>query len=90
MDRTELEKKFGISGEELEKSAQAYESGDWPEGKTIRVGRPSIYNDDQLESVTFRLPRSRIRAIDEILVQKGETRSEFLREAVDKAIALTT
>ena len=86
MDTKELEKMFGITSDELEKSAAAYESGEWPEGKTTRIGRPPLY-DDELESVTFRLSKSRIRAIEELMVQRGETRSEFLREAVDKALA---
>ena len=88
MDTRELEKMFGVTSEELEKSADAYERGEWPEGKTTRIGRPPLY-DDEYESVTFRLSKSRIRAIEGLMVQRGETRSEFLREAVDKALAST-
>ena len=86
MDTKELEKKFCVATGELEKSAKAYESGEWPEGRTTRIGRPPFYDDDELESVTFRLQKSRIRAIEEITAQKGESRSEFLREAIDQAL----
>ena len=86
MDTKELEKKFGVTADELEKSAKAYESGEWPEGRTTRIGRPPFYDDDELESITFRLRRSRVRAIEEIAAHKGESRSEFLREAVDQAL----
>jgi len=86
MNTEELEKKFGVTADELEKSAEAYESGEWPAGRTTRIGRPPFYDDDELESITFRLSKSRIRAIEAILAEKGKTRSEFLREAVDQAL----
>jgi len=88
MDAKELEEMFGITAIEIKERAKAYESGEWPPGKTTIIGRPPLY-DDELESVTFRLPKSRIRAIEELITQKGETRSEFLRKAVDKALAST-
>ena len=86
MDAKELEKKFGVTAEELEERAKAYESGNWPPGKTTRMGRPPFSEDDELESVTFRISKSRIRAIEMITAERGGSRSEFLREAVDKAL----
>jgi len=86
MDSDELERKFSVTAEDLEERAKAYESGNWPPGKTTRMGRPPFSDDDQLESVTFRIPKSRIRAINMVTEQCGKSRSEFLREAVDKAL----
>jgi hypothetical protein len=53
----------------------------------IGAGRPRLYDDDDLETVSFRLPKSRIHAIESAIKCKGESRSDFLREAVDKALA---
>ena len=86
MDFRELEKKFGVTTAELEERAKAFESGNWPEGKTTRMGRPPFSEDEELESITFRMPRSRVRAIEAITSQSGETRSDFLRAAVDRAL----
>ncbi|MDR1421805.1 MAG: ribbon-helix-helix domain-containing protein [Coriobacteriales bacterium] len=48
-------------------------------------GRPRLYDDD-LETISFKLPKSRIREIDLVIKQKGESRSEFLRDAVERAL----
>jgi hypothetical protein len=52
----------------------------------LGAGRPRLYEDDELETVTFRLPKSRIRAISAMIEKNGETRSQFLRKAVEKAL----
>ena len=86
MDAKELEKKFGITSQELEERAEAYERGEWPPGKTTRMGRPPFSSDDELESISFRIPKSRLKAIEALSTKRGETRSEFLGAAVDKAL----
>jgi hypothetical protein len=68
--------------------ANAYESGIWPtrkEHETV-MGRPRISNEE-LVTITFRVPKSRVDAIEGLARKLGETRSEFLRDAIDKAIA---
>jgi hypothetical protein len=50
------------------------------------AGRPRMYDDDELKTISFRLPLSRISAIERAAKRKGESRSEFLRDAVDKAL----
>jgi len=86
MDTKDLERKFGVTAEELAERAKAYESGDWSPGKTTRMGRPPFSEDDELESITFRIPKSRIRAIEMVIAERGKSRSEFLRDAVDRAL----
>ncbi len=48
-------------------------------------GRPRVYDED-METVSFRLPRSRIFAIGAVAESRGESRSEFIREAIDAAL----
>jgi len=52
----------------------------------IGPGRPRIFNDDELESVSFRIRKSRLHSIDNVVSQIGESRSDFLREAVDEKL----
>lgn len=48
-------------------------------------GRPRVYDED-METVSFRLPKSRIFAIGAVAESRGESRSEFIREAIDAAL----
>ena len=41
MNAIELEKLMGFAPGELEETAAAYESGEWPSGRTVRLGRSS-------------------------------------------------
>jgi hypothetical protein len=50
------------------------------------AGRPRMYGDDELKTISFRLPLSRISAIERAAKHKGKSRSDFLRDAVDKAL----
>ena len=73
-----------ITDEMFEKLASAYESGDWPGKATgeIVFGRPRIAAEES-RTVTFRLPVSRIIALDKAASIHNTTRSEALREAVE-------
>jgi predicted transcriptional regulator len=53
------------------------------------TGRPSIA-DEEVKPVTFRLPVSKIAALDRLAASHDETRSEFLRDAVDKVLLSAT
>jgi len=90
VDDKELIERYGMTEAELSSlrsDAKSYESGNWPEGKTIIIGRPPLYDGDELENVTFRMRKSRLRAVDRAAKEAGKSRSEFLREAIDKALA---
>lgn len=45
MDAKQLEKMMGFAPGELEKAAEAYEKDEWPKGRTIKPGRPSISDE---------------------------------------------
>ena len=90
INEKELIEKHGMTVEELlslKSDAESYASGNWPEGKTTLIGRPTLYDGDNLENVTFRMRKSRLQAVDRAAKEAGESRSEFLREAIDKALA---
>jgi transposase len=86
MDRQSINKKFDVTEAQLDEWAAEYESGTWdaPLGKLV-TGRPSIA-DEEVRPVTFRLPVSKIATLDKQAASRGETRSEFLRDAVDRAL----
>ncbi|MDR1183333.1 MAG: hypothetical protein LBK67_00885 [Coriobacteriales bacterium] len=69
----------------LDEWANSFESGEWPKGRTVILGRPSLAAED-VKPVTFKLPVSKITEIDERAAQCGETRSEFLRSIIDKEL----
>ena len=73
-----------ITDEMFERLASAYESGDWPGKATgeIVYGRPRIAEEES-RTVTFRLPVSKIVALDKAALAHNTTRSEALREAVE-------
>ncbi|WP_101721801.1 ribbon-helix-helix domain-containing protein [Eggerthella timonensis] len=76
-----------ITDELVEQWAAPWERGEIPgtPGKIV-VGRPRISTED-LATVTFKLPKSQVDALDETAKRAGETRSQFLRALVAEAIS---
>ena len=87
MKTEDLEKKFGVSTSELDNLADRYESGDWPEGRTILLGRPRI-SDEELVSVTIKLPKSQLEAIDNGANREGKSRSAYMRNLLGRAMLM--
>jgi len=85
------EKIITASGVELteqmmDRLAHEWESDTWKGRLTeITVGRPRIMGEE-LVNVTFRIPKSRLSILEAVAKSNGETRSEYLRKAVDKAL----
>lgn len=50
-----------------------------------RMGRPALTPDQVKHSVPVRLTESQIRTLDEAAAVLGISRSEFMRQAVDRA-----
>lgn len=75
-----------ITDDTLDELAKEYESGSW-DGKLgkVVIGRPSLA-DEEVKPVTFRLPISKIAAVDEQAKSKGENRSDYLRGIIDDAL----
>lgn len=78
-----------INDEELETEAEKWERGEWDGHlSNVRVPLPERDQDaDEMVVVSFRLPRSRVRAIDAATERTGVSKSEFYRRAVDHELA---
>jgi len=73
-----------VTDEMLEKWAEPWERGEVPgvaAGFVASPGRPRI-SDEETRIVALRLPVSIVKAIDSKAKQRGETRSQRIREAV--------
>jgi len=78
-----------VSDEWMDKIASAAESDELPGvvlSTKTHAGRPKLYEDNELKTISFRLPVSQLVAIESAVKRSGESRSDFLREAVDKAL----
>lgn len=87
MTNEELHKKFGVTADQLDKWANEYESSDWSHmrfGKVVN-GRPHIA-DEPLDTITVKIPHSRLVAINALQKKKGITKSEFVRQAIDNEL----
>jgi predicted DNA binding CopG/RHH family protein len=87
MKAEELHKKFGVTDEQLDTWAAEYESESWDGmsfGKIIQ-GRPKLY-DEELKTITVKVPASRIAAIQNAASKNGMSRSEFVRQAIDNEL----
>lgn len=74
-----------LSDDALDRMAEEYERGSWSGRSELTPGRPRMYDED-MQTVSFRLPKSRIEAIDALTKQTGESKSQFFRKAVDDAL----
>lgn len=74
-----------LTDEMLNAMAEEYENGTWEGvGKASR-GRPRLYDED-METVSLRLPKSRVAAINAVSKRRGVSKSDFIRSAIDKAL----
>ena len=83
MNDTELCELFGTSVETIEREVAAVESGDLSafDFGRVMLGRPMTH--DKMESISLKVPHSRVVAIERAAKEQSITRSEFLRRAID-------
>ena len=74
-----------LTDEMLDKRAEEYEDGTWSGHGEVAMGRPRLYDED-MGTVSFRLPCSRIRAVEAAAKQQGESKSDFFRRAIDREL----
>ncbi|MFT8874115.1 ribbon-helix-helix protein, CopG family [Bifidobacterium aquikefiri] len=86
MNREEINRMFGVTDQQLDSMAEEYENGTW-KGHVglVKPGRPRVF-DEELETVSFRIPKSRVEEIDRSAKARGESRSQFLRRTIDQAL----
>lgn len=76
-----------IADSRFDEMAKEYEEGTWSGLGEVTMGRPKIYDED-LETVSFRLPKSRIAAVEAVAKKRGMSKSEFYRRAIDRELLL--
>ena len=84
----ELVRDYGFTQEEVEemmRSADAYDRGEWPEGTITLLGRPTFFGE-RMKSVTFRETEATIMLMDAKASAMNMTRSDYLRYLVRKDI----
>lgn len=74
-----------LTDEMLDKRAEDYEDGTWSGHGEVAMGRPRLYDED-MGTVSFRLPCSRIRAVEAAAKRQGESKSDFFRRAIDREL----
>ncbi len=84
MSAKELEERFGVTSEELDRLEEDAANGilhGEPRGEVI-VGRPLKFGEE-MKQVGFKEPVRKIEAIDRRAAQLGLKRSDYLRRLVD-------
>ena len=75
-----------LTDELLNELAEEYEKGTW-EGHSggVRLGRPR-FGDEKLVSISLKISPSSLAIVDKKVEEQGGSRSDFLRDAIDKAL----
>ena len=73
-----------LTDRDIEEIAERLERGELP-GKwgRILVGRPRI-SSEQLKLIGVKVPKSAVRAFDEKAARNGQTRSQRLRQLIER------
>ena len=88
MDAEKLEKKYGVTAQQIADWSEAAERGEYP-GKPkgdIIVGRPLLFGEE-LRPVTFKERKAIIAAIDARAKSLNMSRSDYLRNLVERDLA---
>ena len=77
-----------VNDDLLEEMAAEWESGEW-EGhlENVTVGVPKEAAQDDMTVVSFRMPKTRVEAVDAVTKRLGMSKSDFYRQAVDRELA---
>ena len=87
MSGDDLRQRFGVTGDQLDEWADEYESDDWSHMRFGEIvnGRPRLA-DEPLDSITVKVPHSRVAAMRRVQQETGMTKSEFVRRAIDNEL----
>lgn len=79
-----------LTDEDFERMAEEAERGEYPgtpgEWVVRPQGRPPLA-DEELVTIAFKVTRSQRDALDRKAASRKETRSQFIRDALDRALA---
>lgn len=76
----------GLDGALLDAMAKEYEEGAWSGHKgEVHTGRPR-FGVERLVPVTFKIAPSTLATIDQLAADSDETRSEAMRQVIDRGL----
>ncbi len=86
MNDERLCEEFGLTMAEVEAMASKVEAGDLSDFDASKVmeGRP--LEKEPMETISLKMPRSRVKAVKRMAEREGITRSEFVRRAIDNEL----
>lgn len=86
MNDKQLMAEFGLTEDEVDQIVSKVESGDLSDFDTSRVmeGRPM--EREPMETISLKIPRSRVKAVNRMAKEAGISRSEFVRRAIDNEL----
>lgn len=76
---------IGMTMEEVDAIADACETGDYSMWDSSRVSYGSPL-DEEMTTISVRLPKSRVAAMRKVQESSGISRSEFIRRAIDQEL----
>ena len=89
MNDEELCEMFSTTLDDVERDAQAWEEGDFSSFNfdAAIIGRPM--RSEPMETISLKVPRSRLEAMEKVAAKEGVSRSEFVRRAIDRELVVT-
>ncbi len=86
MNDKQLAGEFGLSLDDVERIVAKVESGDLSDFDDSRIieGRP--LEPEPLVTISLKIPRSRVTAVNRIAQEAGMSRSEFVRRAIENEL----
>ena len=90
MTEYKLEGGYTLTDEDFERMAQEAECGEYPGTPGTWVvrpqGRPALA-DEELVTIAFKVPRSQRDVLDRKAASHNETRSQFMRDMLSRALS---
>jgi hypothetical protein len=81
---------YTLTDEDFERMAEEAECGEYPGTPGAWIvrpqGRPAL-SDEELVTIAFKVPRSQRDALDRKAESLKESRSQFMRDALNRALA---
>lgn len=86
MSDKQLAEDFGLTLDEVEQIVSKVESGDLSDFDVSKAmdGRPM--EREPMETISLKIPRSRVKAVNRMAKEAGVSRSEFVRRAIDNEL----
>lgn len=84
----EVLRSIGMASDDVDAIADACERGDcsmW-DGSRVSYGSPL---KEEMTTISVRLPKSRVAAIERVAGKDGLSRSEFVRRAIDQKLLMS-